>query len=453
MAFNSLRPPVETRCFTAPSIETAIREICAKISDPELAWLFENCFPNTLDTTVTFAADDGTGQPDAFVITGDIDAMWLRDSTNQVWPYVPFAAHDDKIRALVRGLVRRQAACVLLDPYANAFYRTAEKISEWKSDHTEMKPGVHERKYELDSLAAVLRLAVGYYEATKDASIFDAHFLASLRCVLQTIANEQRGSAEQPYPLPYSFQRTNRSATETLILEGLGHPWQRTGMSRCPFRPSDDATIFQFMVPANAMAAVNLERIAKILKQHQIAPELAGQAAALGEEIAAAIRSHGIVNHARYGPIFAYEVDGFGSCHLMDEANSPDLLSLPYHGFFPSTDPVYQNTRRFALSRGNPYYHEGPAAKGLGSPHIGCGWIWPLGLIVQAITSSDDEEILLCLRTLKSTHAGRGFMHEAFRMENAGKFTRHWFAWANTFFGELILRLADERPDLLKTMK
>ena len=452
--FDSRRPPLEKRTFTSPVIERVISETAARIADPELAWLFSNCLPNTLDTTITFTPDDGTGgggNPDTFVITGDIDAMWLRDSTNQVWPYIPFAKECPKLRALLHGLIRRQAKCVLLDPYANAFYRDPERQSPWKSDHTLMKPGIHERKYELDSLAAVLRLAAGYYEATHDPTPFDDLFLESLTLILDTITHEQLGSNEQPYPLHYSFQRTNQNAIETLTLEGMGNPFKRTDLSRSPFRPSDDAAIFQYLIPSNAMASVNLKKIAMALNVMNRAPELAYRATMLGREFASAIHDHAIITHPIHGKVFAYEIDGYASIHMMDDANLPNLLSLPYLHFCTTSSLVYHNTRKFSLSTNNPYFAKGPACPNgaLSGPHIGQSWIWPLGIITQAITSTDDNEIAECLRVLKTTHAGKGFMHEAFRVDNPNKYTRDWFAWANTFFGELILHLAQSRPHLL----
>ncbi len=197
------------------------------------------------------------------------------------------------------------------------------------------------------------------------------------------------------------------------------------------------------------MAAVNLGRVAAVLDAVGTAPELAEHARRLGAEMRAAIYAHGIVEHPIHGEVFAYEVNGFGSFHLMDDANTPNLLSLPYQGFCEVGDEVYQNTRRFCLSGENPYFHRGSFAAGLGSPHIGLGWIWPLGLITQALTSMDEGEILMCLRTLVRSNAGTGFMHEAFWQDDAKRFTRSWFAWANTYFGELILWVAGTRPELL----
>lgn len=450
MEFTSRRPPAEKRCFSSPLIEEVIAEARARIADPELAWLFDNCFPNTLDTTVTFT--ETPEGPDTFIITGDIDAMWLRDSTNQVWPYVQFADRCPWVRELVRGLVRRQAQCVLIDAYANAFYRTPSTPSMWHSDITPMRPGVHERKYELDSLASVLRLVNGYYAATRDGTIFEDRVLRAIERIIDVIRYEQQGLLEQPYPSDergYRFQRSTSSATDTLGLEGLGNPWRRTGMSRCAFRPSDDACLFQFLVPANALALVELRRVADALEDLRVGQSLVTPARQLAMEMNDGLWRHGVVKHPTYGEIFAYEVDGFGSHVLMDDAGPPNLVGLPYLGLCGADEPVYRNTRRFALSMDNPYFFSGPAGSGLTSPHIGVSWIWPLGIITQAITASDEDEIRGCLRTLKSTHAGTGFMHEAFRSDDAARYTRDWFAWANTFFGELILTLLEERPHLL----
>ena len=471
---TSLRPPPEKRTFTSPILEQMLTRTAAMIADPALAWLFTNCFPNTLDTTVTFNPDGGSGGgdggADTFIITGDIDAMWLRDSTNQVWPYLPFAKDCPKLRDLFRGLIRRQCRCVLLDPYANAFYRTPDKVSQWKTDQTEMKPGVHERKYELDSLSSVLRLATGYFAATGDAGPMDDElFLPAVRRIVQTIKDEQAGTPEQIHPR-YSFARVTGNSTDTLAGGGHGNPCRRTivpggsqaapstlltgGMSRSPFRPSDDAGIFQYHIPANAMASVMLRRTGDMLLKTGRATDLAALTVTLSFELDRALRTHAIIPHPVLGSVFAYEVDGYGSHVLMDDAGPPSLLSLPYLGYCKNTDPIYLKTRRLILSDANPYFHQGKAGTGIGSPHIGLGWIWPLAIITQAITSTDDAEILECLRLLKRAHTGlpegSGFMHEAFWMDDPSRYTRSWFAWANTYFGELILHLAEHRPQVLQ---
>src|SRR5439155_18068312 len=431
-------------------VEAAIERIDAQVRDRELAWLFGNCFPNTLDTTVT-PGKDARGRGDTFVITGDIDAMWLRDSSAQVWPYLPLLRQDDALRRLIAGVVNRQVACVLLDPYANAFLPTAHPPSKWQTDRTEMRPGVYERKYELDSLCSVLRLSVGYFRECRDSSCFDPDWQRAVGLILQTIRTEQRGSEEAPTS-PYRFARKAHRATDTQpMADGDCYPYRRCGLSRSPFRPSDDACQFAFPVAANAMAVVCLRDLAMMWSELGLPPTSGSDIADLAADIDAGIRRFGVQHHPVYGEIYAYEIDGIGSRVFMDDANVPSLLSLPYLGYCGPNEPIYQRTRRYILSGGNAFYSDGSAGRGVGGPHVGVGWIWPMSIILRALTSVNDREIIECLNLLKSTHAGTGFMHESFWKDDAAKFTRPWFAWANALFGELILTLSRERPQLLST--
>ena len=448
MPFTSRRPAPSDRRFRSEAVEAEVARVSALIPDAELAWLFANCFPNTLDTTVSVGRD-AAGRDDTFVITGDIDAMWLRDSTAQVWPYLPLAEADPALAGLLRGVVRRQAACVRLDPYANAFYPDPAKRGEWATDHTDMRPGVHERKYELDSLCSVLRLSHGYWAATADATPFDDAWAAATRLILDTIAAEQAGSDEAATS-PYRFARRTERGTDTQPLsDGRTSPWRRTGMSRSPFRPSDDSCQFPFLVPANAMAVVCLRRVARMLDTLSLYPDLARRAVALSAEIDAGIERHAVREHPAHGAVFAFEVDGFGSVSFMDDANVPSLLSLPYLGYCPPTDPTYRRTRGLVLSPDNPYFSAGRAMTGIGGPHVGPGWVWPIAVTMRAMTSTDDAEVLACLRMLKATHAGTGFMHEGIWLDDAARFSRAWFAWANTLFGEMVVKVAAERPGVL----
>ena len=446
--YPSRRPDRSARRFHSDAVEAEVARVAALVADPELAWLFANCYPNTLDTTVE-AGRDAAGRADTFVITGDIDAMWLRDSTNQVWPYLPLARADPALQSLLAGVVRRQAACVRLDPYANAFYPDPHKVGEWSHDHTDMRPGVHERKYELDSLCAVLRLSHGYWAATADAAPFDDDWAAAVELILHTIAVEQAGSDEHPTS-PYHFARRATRGTDTQPLsDGRTAPWRRTGMSRSPFRPSDDSCQFPFLVPANAMAVVCLRDAAALLTALDKRPDLATRATALAAEVDAGLRATAVRDHPAHGSVFAFEVDGFGSVSFMDDANVPSLLSLPYLGYCTPDDPTYRRTRGLILSGDNPYYSVGTAITGVGGPHVGPGWVWPIAVTMQALTSTDDAEVLACLRQLKATHAGTGFMHEGIWKDDAAQFSRSWFAWANSLFGELVVKVAAERPGVL----
>ena len=437
------RPPVGERRFTSPAVEATIAAVKREVADPGLGWLFENCFPNTLDTTVRFT--EKGGRADTFVITGDIEAMWLRDSTAQVWPYLPLAKEDPALRRLLEGVVRRQTACVLIDPYANAF-NDGPTGSEWAKDHTEMKPELHERKWEIDSLCYPVRLAHGYWRTTGDASVFDAEWRASAAAIVGTFREQQRKDG----PGPYSFQRTTSVAYDTVPLGGYGNPARPVGLIHSAFRPSDDACVYPFLVPSNLLAIVSLRQLAEISQEVTKDAAFALECRTLSDEVAAALALHGLVPHPRQGTVWAYEVDGFGNALFMDDANVPSLLSLPYLGCGTPEDPAYVRTRRLVLSQDNPYFFRGKAAQGIGGPHVGLRMIWPLGITMRALTATNDPEVLACLRALAATHAGTGFMHESFDQDDPSHFTRKWFAWANTLFGELVLKVRAERPHLLK---
>jgi uncharacterized protein len=442
-AFPLVRTPEAKRKFKSPAVERTIEAIKSSIGNKELAWMFENCFPNTLDTTVDFEVVDG--RPDTYVITGDIDAMWLRDSTAQVWPYLPLMRQDPALQQLIAGLINRQARCVLKDPYANAFYKDESKISEWKSDLTEMKPGVHERKWEIDSLCFPIRLAYHYWKLTADVSPLGTVSRDALLRTVQTFREQQRKSG----PGPYHFQRRTETQTDTVPGKGFGNPAKSDGLIFSIFRPSDDATIFPFLVPANFFAVVSLRQAAEMLEQIHADKSSAADCRSLADEVERALHRHALVRHPKFGTVYPYEVDGFGNSYCIDDGNVPSLLSLPYIGAVKPNDKVYLNTRHLVLSPENPYYCQGKAANGPGGPHVGMNMIWPLGLIVQGLTSTDDKEIKTCLTTLQKTHAGTGFMHEAFNKDDPKIFTRSWFAWANTIFGELMLKTYKQRPHLL----
>lgn len=441
--FVSQRPPVEKRNFVSPAVELTIEKVCQSIADPELAWLFENCFPNTLDTTVKHSTRNG--KPDTFVITGDIEAMWLRDSTAQVWHYVPFINADPKLKDLIAGVIHRQTQCLLIDPYANAFneYPTG---SDWETDLTPMRKELHERKYELDSLCYPVRLAYQYWKTCGDASIFDADWQAATHLLVQTMREQQRWHD----PGPYSFQRITSVSHDTVPMNGFGNPAKPNGLIHSAFRPSDDACIFPFLIPSNFFAVRTLEQLAEIYSTQIKEPVFAAECTSLANEVRSALNNFAIAHHPTHGDIYAYEVDGFGNTLMMDDANIPSLLSLPYLDAFSADNPLYQSTRRFILSRDNPYFFKGHSAEGIGGPHIGLGMIWHLSIIMRALTSNEDTEIIECISMLKRTHAETGFMHESFHQDGPSQFTRKWFAWANSLFGELILKIHNERPHILK---
>ena len=441
--YSSRRPEPRDRRFTSRAVEETVRRVSAEIADPELAWLFGNCFPNTLDTTVDFGALEG--EPDTFVITGDIEAMWLRDSTAQVWPYLPLTADDPDLQNLIQGVINRQTRCILIDPYANAFNKEPAE-SQWADDLTDMKPELHERKWEIDSLCYPIRLAYRYWKTTGDTSVFDARWREAMGLVLKTFREQQRKEGAGPY----KFQRVTGWQTDTVAGAGYGNPIRPVGLIVSIFRPSDDATTFPFLVPSNHFAVVSLRQLAEMAQIIASDPELASECEALATEVEQALTDHAVVEHPVHGKVWAYEVDGFGNRHHMDDANIPSLLSLPYLGACSPYDPLYLRTRAFVLSQDNPYFFRGEAGEGVGGPHVGLEMIWHLGITMRALTSTSDDEIATCLRMLKETHGGTGFMHESFHQDNPTRFTRSWFAWANTLFGELVLKVHRERPHLLR---
>ena len=445
--YVSQRPAEQDRLFRSEAVENKIIEVQRLLSNPRLAWMFANCFPNTLDTTVHYRTNED-GSPDTFVYTGDIHAMWLRDSGAQVWPYVQLAGEDEELRRMIAGVITRQFKLINIDPYANAF-NDGPTGGEWMSDITEMNPNVHERKWEIDSHCYPIRLAYEYWKKTGDTSVFGQDWLDAIRNILKTLKEQQRKDSLGPY----SFMRKTERQLDTKCCGGYGNPVNPVGLIVSSFRPSDDATTFDFLVPSNFFAVTSLRKAAEILETVNDEKALAKECRSLASEVEKALRKHAIVEHPEYGKIYAFEVDGFGNAYLMDDSNAPSLLSMAYLGDVSIDDPVYQNTRRFVWSEDNPYFFKGTAGEGIGGPHVGYDMIWPMSIMMKAFTSTDDKEIKWCIETLMSTDAGTGFMHESFHKDNPANFTRAWFAWQNTLFGELILKLIDEgKLDLLNSI-
>ena len=446
--YESRRPAPEERLFVSQGVENRITEVEGLLENQKLRWMFSNCFPNTLDTTVHFREDED-GKPDTFVYTGDIHAMWLRDSGAQVWPYVKLASQDEALRDLIAGVIRRQFKQIAIDPYANAF-NDGPTGGEWMSDMTQMCPDVHERKWEIDSHCYPVRLAYAYWKQTGDTSVFDEHWLTAIRLTLKTFREQQRFDGHGPY----TFQRRTERQFDTKSNDGFGNPVKPCGLIASSFRPSDDATIYEFLVPSNFFAVSILRKAAEILREVSGEPELAADCEALAGEVAKALRKHAVVRHPVFGRIYAFEVDGFGNALMMDDANAPSLLSLPYLcDNLSFKGRLYKRTRNFVWSEWNPYFFKGEKGEGIGGPHIGYDMAWPMSLIMKALTSHNDAEIKACIEMLMATDAGTGFMHESFNVNNPDNFTRPWFAWQNTLFGELISGLIDEgKLDLLNSI-
>lgn len=438
LEYEDQRPLPEDRLFTSKAVEDEIARVVGMLENPRLKWMFANCYPNTLDTTV-HPVESEDGLPDTFVYTGDIPAMWLRDSGAQVWPYLRYVNEDPELRKMIAGVIRRQFKCICVDPYANAF--NVEPLGAHnKTDWPEADPYVFERKWEIDSHCYPIRLAYEYWKKSGDETVFDAVWHEAMGKIVATLKEQQRKEGHGSYV----FLRTTDRQLDTKCVVGRGNPVNPVGLIASAFRPSDDATTFEFLVPSNFMAVTSLRKAAEILREVNNDAELAQECLDLASEVEQALKEHAVCEHPEYGKIYAFEVDGFGSQFLMDDANVPSLLAMSYLGDVPADDPVYQNTRKFVWSEANPYFHRGPAGEGIGGPHIWSEVIWPMSIMMRAFTSDSDEEIQHCICQLMTTDAGTGFMHESFHKDNAEVFTREWFAWQNTLFGELILKIIDD---------
>ena len=448
--YESRRPLEKDRLFVSEVVEKKVAEVASQLTGPKLAWMFVNCFPNTLDTTVHFDKDGNEGRGDTFIYTGDIAAMWLRDSGAQVWPYLPYASEDENLRKMIAGTILRQFKLICVDPYANAF-NDGPTGAGARSDVTGKKisPEVFERKWEIDSHCYPIRLAYNYWKTTGDASVFGPEWLQAIKLTLKTFKEQQRKDGFGPY---YFLRVTDRQL-DTKCCIGRGNPTKACGLIASAFRPSDDATTFEYLVPSNFFAVQSLRQAAEILNTVNSQDALARECDDLADEVADALRRHAVVKHPKFGRIYAYEVDGFGNAFMMDDANIPSLLSLPYLGSVSAKDPIYKNTRKFVLSEWNPYFFKGEAGEGIGGPHIGLEVIWPMSIIMRAFTATDDEEIRMCVEMLMNTDAGTGFIHESFYKDDATDFTREWFAWQNSLFGELIVHLVEAgKLDLLNSI-
>ena len=397
---------------------------------PEIKKIFAKAINNTFTTTMK-----ETEKGDVFVITGDIEAMWLRDSSGQIRPLFYLASKEAD--ELIRKVLKRQIFCLDKDIYANAFNLNANGKSWSDKDITDFdSPWVWERKYELDSLCYVMEVAYMYYEKTHDKTIFDEKFLEVLEKIIDLIKLEQNHENST-----YEFERPDPWAPSDSLRNGKrGTDTGFTGMSWTGFRPSDDSCLYQYLIPANAFATVALKRLAKALRHAEIRSDLCEKMYDLALEIDQGIREYGIIEDEDFGKIYAYETDGLGSYNFMDDANIPNLLSLPYLGYVDKKDPIYKNTRAFILSEKNKNYYEGKAAKGIGSDHTPKDYIWHLALAMELMTADSREEMDRILSYFEKTHAGKYLMHEGFHKDNSSEYTRDWFSWANSIFVEAVLR-------------
>ena len=447
------RPEPDERLFNSLAIDEVVLEVSKNITDPILRRMFQQCMTNTLDTT-TYYHEDVDGKPDTIVVTGDIPAMWSRDSWAQFKHYLPFVNREPKLQKAFAGLVIRQTENVLIDPFANAFVDpyvdNPPKTPHWP-EGDQWHKGVWERKYELDSLAAFFCLSHSYYDKTKDSRPYDDRWIQASVTALDVVRSQQKPMNRHTLHKLHKATLSNGEHFPAIgrgELYGHGEPSAETGMSRSMFRPSDDEMELPYHIPSNAMTVVAMTGMARILK-NMSEKKLSREFMSTAHEIDQGIQSHGFYDHPKYGCMYRYETDGFESQRLMDDPNVPSLLSLPYLGYAYRETPKYQATREFIFSDDNPYYANGERAEGLTSPHTGLDKVWPIATIMRIMTSDDDKEIKECLLTLRDTTHGTFFMHESINVDEPGDYTRPWFGWANSLFGEMILDLNERKPHIL----
>ncbi|MBC1649753.1 glycoside hydrolase family 125 protein [Listeria booriae] len=414
-------------------IQTSAEQIKKETNNNKLTEMYTRCMENTLDTTIKIRENGLT-----FILTGDIPAMWLRDSVCQVRPFLFFAAENEEIQSMLVGLSKEQVKLVAIDPYANAFNEIANGAGH-QADMTDMHPQVWERKYEIDSLCYPIQLAYLIWKITGRTEHFDVAFMTMLQSIFSLWQIEQHHETKSPY----RFERKDCVPSDTLKRKGRGTETAYTGMLWSGFRPSDDACEYGYLIPSNMFAVVVLDYAKEIMETFYPNEKKALEKAnTLRNDIQTGIEKFGTYKHPTFGEIYAFEVDGLGNQLLMDDANVPSLLSIPIIHYNKKENELYQNTRNFILSEANPYYFEGKFAKGIGSPHTPDGYIWPIGLAIQGLTATDVSEKKAIIDMLLQTDAGTGLMHESFHPDHPEEFTREWFSWANMMFCELVLDVA-----------
>lgn len=414
-------------------MRTELGERVAADAGEDAARLVERFVDETLNRAAR-RLEDGT----VFLVTGDIPAMWLRDSAAQVLPLLRIGEYCPAAEAFAGAVLRRQLSYILLDPYANAFNAGADGAGHQR-DRTLMSPYVWERKYEVDSLCYPLHLAERYWRATGRADVFDELYWRAAARVIELWEVEQDHEARSPY----RFRRRFARASGTLARRGRGTPVAVTGLTWSGFRPSDDACVYGYNVPGNMFAAHVLTRLPAIAAA---APSgalpdsgLIDRAARLHAAIEQGLREHAVIDDPVTGPRWAYEVDGRGGVLEMDDANVPSLLSLPRLGYCGFDDPLYRATRAFVLSPRNPYYYSGTAAAGVGSPHTPRRHVWPIALAMAALTDPEVSHKRAALETLLHTRGGTDRIHESFHVDRPRKWTRGWFSWAEAVVCDLVL--------------
>ncbi|KAH8880258.1 hypothetical protein GQ53DRAFT_755240 [Thozetella sp. PMI_491] len=453
LGLPNMRPSPECRTFNSSAVEKVIRDIQARVRDPDLATLFANTFPSTLDTTVKYFDPDRNL---AFIITGDITAQWLRDTGNQFAHLYKLLPLDSNLQALVKAVINTEARYITEFPYCGAFQPPPESglaptVNEWALDVDVNPPvdnqTVFECKYELDSLAGFLKISRAYYANTKDASFINDNWKAAMSQILTVVHDQSQStwSDDWEFVSYYNWTGTAGALSPQVINGGNGEPKLANGLVGSSHRPSDDLCVFNYITSDNAMMSVELANVADVLDAVKLLPNVSHKARSFSKTIRNAIWNHTLTPSG----IFAYETNGYGGQYIMDDANVPSLVSLPYIGFLDRSDETYIKTKKALFSRANPYYAEGKQFRGIGGPHVNATYPWPMSQVSGIFGTDDDAEITTRLQFLINNTAGLGLIHEGINIYNASAYTRPWFAWANSYFAEMILDLAERKPGLI----
>ncbi|KAH7110697.1 Six-hairpin glycosidase-like protein [Dactylonectria macrodidyma] len=448
-----MRPKEQCRTFKSPAVEKVIRDIKSRAKDPDLARLFENTFSSTLDTTVKYF---DSAKNLAFIVTGDITAQWLRDTGNQFAHLYKLLPHDKNLKALVKAVINTESRYIAEYPYCGAFQPPPESgLKPTVNDYATLvmvnppvnNQTVFECKYELDSLAGYLKIVRSYYANTKDSSFINSNWKAAMSQILRVIKEQSQSTWADDWTFVsyYNWTGLPGALQPPVPNGGNGEPKLENGLVASSHRPSDDLTVFNFITSDNAMMSVELDNVASLLEDIGQMPKLSRKLRENAVTIRDAVWNHTLTSNG----IFAYETNGYGGQYIMDDANVPSLISLPYLGFLKRDDATYKKTKATLFSRANPYFAAGKNFSGIGGPHANATNPWPMSQISAVFGTDDDHEITERLKLIMENTSGLGLIHESINIYNSSEFTRPWFAWANSYFAEMVLDLAERKPGLI----
>ncbi|KAJ3543095.1 hypothetical protein NM208_g3760 [Fusarium decemcellulare] len=453
LKLSFMRPKEECRTFKSPAVEKVIKDIKARVKDPDLGRLFENTFPSTLDTTVKYF---DKGENLAFIVTGDITAQWLRDTGNQFAHLYKLLPQDKNLQALVKAVINTEARYISEYPYCGSFQPPPESgLAPTVNDYATLvnvnppvdNQTVFECKYELDSLAGFLKIVRSYYANTKDSSFINDNFKSAMDQILRVIDEQSQSTwaDDWTYVSYYNWTGVAGSLSPPVPNGGNGEPKLANGLVACSHRPSDDLSVFNYITSDNAMMSVELGNVAGVLEKVGSLKSLSRKLRSHAKTIRQAVMDHTLTANG----IFAYETNGYGGQYIMDDANVPSLVSLPYLGFLKRDDATYKKTKKALFSRANPYYAVGETFSGIGGPHVNATYPWPMSQVSAIYGTDDDKEIAQRLKLIMENTSGLGLIHESVSIYNSTEFTRPWFAWANSYFAEMVLDLAERKPGLI----